>query len=69
MSPGGEESWKQNAFTLYPIYRRREAAADAPAEPVPTMITSKLPFVRRVHQLHMSFIILPFLIQWSLGGV
>ena len=38
------ESWKQNAFTLYPI-SANEAAAEEPARPVPTtMISSNLLF-------------------------
>src|SRR5689334_14506793 len=35
------ESWKQNAFTLYPS-SPNDAAAEAPANPVPTTITSIL---------------------------
>ena len=33
------ESWKQNALTLYPI-SASEAAAELPAKPVPTTMTS-----------------------------
>src|SRR5471030_830150 len=52
-------SWKQKAFTLYPN-SASEAAADAPAKPVPTTITSYLRLLAGLTSFKLNLCLLHF---------